>query len=199
MLQITDMFSMIGQDGCSDVASSLAMQGCVVDIHIPIYEIFYLDIMFGDKCGFLASHLNEFTALRKLATDCGAVTVTINVLDLQILTLLGAVCIFTPNTGMSLFLKECITDLTSLTEDIAEQVVSLSGLPLNGLMSTDLLEDAIHVLFDKLVDLISDSCAVNGINVYHWEQLPEFYNEISMSGEMQEMHNFRAMVGAAVF
>ena len=199
MIQISDMFSMIGQEGCGDVASSLAMQGCVEDIHIPIYEIFYLDIMFGDKCGFLASNIQEFTALRKLAIDCGAVSVTINILDMDILSLVGAVCIFTPSTGMSIFMKECITDLANLTEDIANQVLNLAGLPSSGMLNTEVLAQAINILFEKLVDLISESCERCNINVYHWGELPEFYNEILSSGEMMEMHNMRAMLGAAVF
>lgn len=73
MIQLTEMFNMVGTDGCSDVATSLVMQGVEPEISIPIYDIFFLKLMPGQKSTFLAESIPEFNAIRQLSVHCGAV------------------------------------------------------------------------------------------------------------------------------
>lgn len=199
MIQLSEVFSMIGVDGCSDVASSLAMQGSIPEVSIPIYEIFYLKFLSGEHTQFLASCLPEVNVLRQIAVSCGGVCCTINILDMDILTLLGALCVYTPNNGMCVFIKNNLPDLMNLTQDIAEMIASVVGVPLppGSAITMDKLAEMIEFLVDKLIDKLQEDMSKFGINLLHWEELPNFYNSLRESGEMEEMHRYRAATGGA--
>ncbi len=210
MINVSNCFDMIGQNGCMDVASSLGMQGISKDmqeISIPIYEVFYMKILIGQDCAFMCDSIPEFTAIRRMNNSCGSVTVTVNLLDMDLLTLLGALLIFTPNTGMNCFLKLNAIELVDEIIDLLPMLADLAGVPLpDGLMEAGLgtqqLEIAnriLEVLFDKLVDILNEDMATKGIEVRHWEELPEFYQGLVDSGEMKNMLKMRQELGALGF
>lgn len=201
MISISECFNLVGQNGCVDVASSLAGQGCDPEISIPIYEVFYLKLCAGEKTGFIAGSIPEYNALRKTAINAGAVAATINLLDLDILTLLAIVMVYTPNTGMNLFFKwgEILTG--ELTEEVISAVAALAGIPpelADGLSSSqELLGEALTLLTDKLTEAIN-ALTSDGINVMAFEEFPQYYNMLCESGEMLEMRNLRNQLGAMI-
>ena len=199
MIQLSEVFNMIGTNGCSDVATSLQMQGTESDISIPIYEIFYLHILPAEHSNFMASSIPEANAIRQLAISCGGVSCTINLLDMDILTLAGVLCIFTPDTGMNVFFKDNIPDLANMTEEIVGTLAEMVGIPVQaGNVTMDIAVKAIDMLFNKLVDSMEQNLGNCGINLKRWEELPEYYEYLKNSGEMQEMHSYRDIVGAAI-
>jgi len=212
MIGISDCFSMIGTDGCMDVASSLGMQGLTGDmqtVSIPIYEIFYMKILIGQDCAFMCDSIPEFTAIRRMNNACGSVSVTVNLLDMDLLTLLGALLVFTPNTGMNCFIKLNAVDLIDDILDVLPMLADLAGLPLPdgmvdgaldcGTIGIEFANRVLEVLFDKLVDVLNDDMASKGIEVKHWEELPEFYQGLVDSGEMKNMFQMRQQLGALGF
>ena len=114
MIDISDCFSMIGTDGCMDVASSLGIQGidpAMQEISIPIYGPFFMKILIGQDSGFICDSIPEFTVVRQLNQNCGTVAIALNLMEMDILTLVGALLAFTPNTAMNCFLKLSAVDL----------------------------------------------------------------------------------------
>jgi len=212
MIGISNCFDMIGQNGCMDVASSLGMQGIGKDmqeISIPIYEVFYMKILIGQDSAFMCDSIQEFTAIRRMNNSCGSVTVTVNLLDMDLLTLLGALLIFTPNTGMNCFLKLNAINLIDDILDLLPMLADLAGLPLpdgmvdgaleGGTIGIEFANRVLEVLFDKLVDVLNEDMATRGIAVRHWEELPEFYQGLVDSGEMKNMLKMRQELGALGF
>lgn len=201
MIDLSEAFGMIGQDGCVDVASSLGVQGCDPEISIPIYEIFFLKLLGGQKTQFLANSMGEFNAIRHMAQSCGAVAATINVLDMDILTLIGVLMIATPNTGMNVFIKLGDIITSELPAEIIEQVASTAGIPIpDGALSSGigLAQEVMQQVFDRLVDSIRDDLASNGINLQDWDYLPQYFTEIKESGEMAQMHHYRQQFGGMI-
>lgn len=200
MIQLSEIFSMVGENGCADVATSLAMQGAETDISIPIYEVFYLKILFGEGASFLCNSIGEFNALRQLSTHCGAVAATINVLDQDFLTLAGIECVATPNYGMNVFFKLGGPAIDMIDSGMLSQLSGLAGIPLPD-TAFDIGEVAAHllgVLQNMLVDTLDDNLSSYGIEVHDWEELPAFYQELKASGEMAELSHYRAMMGGAI-
>jgi len=192
---------MIGENGCQDVATSLVMQGIDASISIPIYDIFYLTIKPANHAQFLCDSIQEFSMIRNLARNCGAVACTINILDIDILTLGGVLCIYTPNTGMNVFFKLGNIIVENLPDDIINEIVYLSGITIpEGVISFTLefVMDAIQSLLDRLIDIMSNNLEEYNINLLHWEELPEYYNIIKESGEMIMMLQYRQGTGAVI-
>ena len=204
MIGVSDLFNMIGQDGCQDVASSLAMQGTLEPISIPIYEVFYLKILAGTDTAMISGNLAEYNALRKLSTCCGSVGITINCLDLDILTLVGAVCVFTPRTGMNVFMKlgEILTD--ELTHEMITELASITNInpfsnAVTNEISNHIIPQLLQTVFDMIIDRLSDNLSSCGINVYSFDELGNYMNELQMTGEMEDMYQYRQMIGAMIF
>ena len=200
MINLSEIFTGVGvQNGmCVDVATGLGMQGINQEISIPVYEVFYIKIMPVEKARVLCSSIPEFTALRNLSSHCGAVAITINIGDIDFLTLMGAMCIFTPGTGFNIFFKNNIVDLVNATEDIVEMLLSLSGLNIDLGMSTmniDIAAHALQILTDKLIEQLHDDFCDKGINVVDWSELPNLYNELKRTNEMNEMYRYRQANG----
>lgn len=204
MIQLSEMFNYIGNNGCCDVASSLAMNNVNFDVSIPIYEIAYLKILPGEKAGFICGSLPEYSALRKLASSCGAVAVTLNLLDLDILTLMGALCVYTPKTGAHFFFKNNIPDLQNLTSSIVEQLADLLGVPIVAeLLDTaqgvqNIGSELINKLVDLLVGRIESDLGTKGVAIHKWEEIDGFYSHISSTGEMQQMQQYRIINHCAI-
>ena len=200
MIGVSDMFNMIGTDGCMDVATSVAMQGTVESISIPIYEVFYLKILAGNDVARISGSLAEYNAIRKLNTCCGSVGITINVLDIDLLTLVGALCVFTPKTGMNVFMKlgDIITD--ELTHEILAELAHLTNIPFIGDGSDNhLIATILQTVFDMIIDRLNDNLESFGINVYGFDELPRYINMVAESGEMEDMYQYRQMLGAVIF
>lgn len=200
MIQLSDVFSMIGTDGCEDVASSLGMQGTDPEISIPIYEIFYLKILPGENSGFLASSIAEYNAIRQLSQNCGGVAAAINLLDLDILTLIGVELIYTPNTGMNVFMKLGDVLTGELEEQVLAELAALAGIPTpdNSYTLTHMQGEIIEILFNKAIDYMQSDLESKGINLHHWEELPNYYNMTQETGEMAEMLRYRQMIGGLI-
>ena len=205
MIELSSAFDMVGAGGCTDVASSLVGQGTDLSMSIPIYEVFYLKILVGNDSGFLACSIQEFNALRKLAETCGSVTVTINLLDMDILTLIGAILIYTPNTGPNIFFK--LGDILSnpeLPEDILRMLSDLAGIPIpdaalkSSTMQTRFALELLQILFNKLVEAMQQDMSMKGIEIHKWEELPEYFNMLQNSGEMARMAEIRQQLGGIV-
>lgn len=212
MINMSECFALCGTDGCMDVASSLGMQGVNKDLgsfSIPIYEVFYLKILIGNDSAFMCDSIPEVTAIRRMNNACGSVTVTINLLDMDILTLLGALLIFTPNTGMNCFIKLNAVDLIDEILDLLPMLADLAGMPIpdeimdaalaGSTMQIEFANRVLEVLFDKLVDILNEDMSTKGIEVRHWEELPEFYQGLLDSGEMKNMLQLRRELGALGF
>lgn len=208
MIDISDCFSMIGTNGCMDVASSLGMQGidsAMQEINIPIYPPFNMKILIGQDCGFVCDSIQEFTVIKNLNENCGTVTITLNLLEMDILTLVGALLTYTPNTGMNCFMKLSAIDLINMTPDIIQMIAKAAGIPipdgaLNGAEKMlDFAGEILDKLFEMLVDYLDDSLGSKGINLQEWDNLADFYNEVLESGEMEQMRMYREQVGAFLF
>lgn len=196
MINVSDIFAGVGVNNGSvvDVATGLGMQGINEEISIPIYEAFYLKILPVEKARVLCSSLPEFTALRNLSSHCGAVAITLNIGDLDFLTLMGAMCIFTPKIGFNVLFKNNIVDLVNATEDVVEMLLSLSGLNMElgaSTMNIDIAAHALQLLTDRLVQSLNDDLESKGINILDWSSLPELYNELKRTNEMNEMYKYR--------
>lgn len=205
MINMSECFSMIGVNGCGDVASSLQMQGTEPDVQIPIYGPFFLHLLAGEKTNFLASHITEFNAIRQMAVTCGAVAAAVNVIQMDMLTLLGVLLIYTPNTGMNAFVKNNVPDLLDLAEDISQAIIELTPLAIgadkmNSMMfnQTEMVSQALDWLINTLIDRLDDDMATNGIHLHRWDELPDYYNYVKGSGEMKEMAQYRQMMDAPV-
>ena len=207
MINMSECFKMIGTDGCMDVASSLGMQGvdqAMQDISIPIYGPFFMKVLMGQDCGFICSTIQEFTAVRQLNQNCGTVAITLNLLEMDALTLVGSLLTFTPDTGMNCFLKLSAIDLVNLSADMLNMIVDQTGVPLppgvaDGLVDiTDVASDIIQSAFDILISSLLDDLDSNGITLRKWNELPDFYYTVKESGEMQEMRAYRQSVGACI-
>ena len=208
MIDLSDCFSMIGTDGCMDVATSMGMQGIdpsMMDISIPVYGPFFMKVLIGQESGFICDSIPEFTALRQLNQNCGTVTVTLNLLEMDILTLVGALLTFTPNTGMNCFLKLSAVDLANMSAELLSMISDAAGIPLppgvnDGLVDiTEVAGDILQAVFDMLIEILNEDMERKGITLREWDELPDFYNMVRESGEMQEMRMFRQQVGAFLF
>lgn len=201
MIKLSDVFNMIGIDSCCDVATSLAMQGTTREISIPIFDIFYLKILPSSQTQFIANSIPEANALRQLAVNCGGVSCLINILDMDVLTLAGVLCIYTPNTGMNIFFKNNLPNLAELADNIIAEMVRLAGIPVDldtGFVGNDVAVKAFNLLFNKLVELISTDSSNFGISFRNWGDLPEYYEMLRSSGEMGKMRHFREITHAAL-
>ena len=200
MIMLSEMFSMIGQGDCQDVATSLGMQGTEPEISIPIYEIFYLKLLGGQKANFLAGSIQEFNAIRQLAQTCGAVAATINLLDMDILTLVGLVAVATPRTGMNVFIKpgEAITG--ELEEEILTALSSLAGVDLPPLThrAFNFSEKLVNTLFNRFIEQMNDDLRTNLIEIHQWSDFAPYFFSLRNSGEMEEMYRFRQMMGGVI-
>lgn len=208
MIDMSECFSMIGTDGCMDVASSLGMQGinpAMQEISIPIYGPFFMKILIDQECGFVCDSITEFTVMRQLNQNCGTVTITLNILEMDMLTLVGVLLAFTPDTGMNCFLKPAVIDLANMSLETLIMISDAAGIPLppgteDGLVNiTEAAEDVIQVVFDMLMNVLNNDLEQKGITLREWEELPDFYNTVRASGEMQEMRMHRQQMGAFVF
>ena len=200
MINISDCFAMCGQDNCIDVASSLGLQGVdssMQEISIPIYEIFYLKILIGQDCAFICDSIPELTAIRNMNNSCGSVAVTVNIMDMDLLTLLGAILIFTPNTGMNVFIKLNAIDLVDEISDLLPMVADTVGIPIpDGFIDADMATEILQKVFDMLIEKLSADLEEKGINLMEWTELPGFYDQLRQSGEMQQMLALRRQLGA---
>lgn len=208
MIDISECFSMIGTDGCMDVASSLGMQGIdplMQEISIPIYGPFFMKILVGQDCGFICDSIPEFTAIKNLNENCGTVAITLNLLEMDILTLVGALLTFTPNTGMNFFMKLSAVDLLNMTPDIVKMIANAAGIPIpDGVLNTtetvlDFAGELLDKLFEMLMDYLDANLGSEGINLQEWDSLVDFYNDVLESGEMEQMRMYREQVGAFLF
>lgn len=208
MIDMSECFNMIGTDGCMDVASSLGMQGidpAMQEISIPIYGPFFMKILIGQECGCICDSIPEFTAIRQLNQNCGTVAVTLNLMEMDILTLVGALLTFTPNTGMNCFLKLAAVDLVNMSAELLASIVDATGIPLPPGVTDKLVDitevagDVLQAVFDMLIELLNDDFERNGIALREWVELPDFYNMVKESGEMQEMRMARQQMGAFLF
>ena len=208
MIDLSECFKMVGTDGCMDVATSMGMQGIdpsMTEISIPIYPPFYMKVLLGQDCGFICDTIPEYTAIKQLNESCGTVALSINLIEMDLLTLLGVLLTFTPNTGMNCFLKLSAIDLLTISVDLIPVIANATGIPLppgceEGMAaSTDVIQDLLQAVFDMLIDLISKDMESKGITLRDWDELPEFYNMLRESGEMQEMRMFRQQMGAFLF
>ena len=94
MAELSQVFDMIGQDGCIDVATSLAMQNIDIDVDIPIYEVFHLKILAGEESGEVCESADFYEIIRHLSEACGGVTFSINLIGLNLLTIAAAYCFY---------------------------------------------------------------------------------------------------------
>lgn len=208
MINLSECFNMIGTNGCMDVASSMGLQGIdpsMMDISIPVYGPFFMKVLIGQESGFICDTIPEFTVLRQLNQNCGTVAVAINLLEMDVLTLVGALLTFTPDTGMNCFLKLSAIDLVNMSAELISSIAGATGIPLppgvtDGLVDiTEVAGDILQAVFDMLIEVLNNDLENKGITLREWEELPNFYNMIRESGEMQEMRMYRQEVGAFMF
>lgn len=211
MILLTDVFSLIQSGNAIDVASSVLGQGCVPDISIPIYEIFYLKLSSINHIrhtGMIES-IQEYSILREIGLACGGVCASINLLDMDILTLVNTLLVYTPNFGFNIFIKRAQSNMTELAPELIQELAGMAGIPVpDGLISAsyasmqaymEFANGIQNTLFDKLVDEIDNNCASANINIATWDKLYNFYIDLRNSGEMGYMQTLRASNGGSVF
>lgn len=198
MINVSEIFSLCGTEGVPDVATSLAGQDIFGEISIPIFEGIYLKIIPNGELGFLCSNLQEAGILQHLGKSCGTVGITLNALNIDILTLMGCICTFTPRTGANVFFKNNIPDVAELAEDVVEELAGLSGIPFDPFGGVgnkyliDIASKALDIIFDRLIDTLEKDFRSCGIGIHHWEELEAFRNELIETGEMRWMQRMRA-------
>lgn len=185
----------------NDVASQLIGQGAEPDISIPIYGVFFLRLQTGEHCRELADSIQSYTEIRKMCRYCGAVCMKVNVGDVDLLTLLGAMCIFTPRTGMHVFARLGGPAIDALSDGDIQVLVEAAGLPIpEGVFDMQQLAvQALQTLFDMLVNLLQENLQQNNIALHTREEFHDYYMEVLQSGEMEEMAKMRAMLGLPEF
>lgn len=200
MIQLSNMFDMLGQNGCIDVATSLAMQGADTSISIPIYDIFFLKILPGEMSSYIAGSINEYNAIRQLAENCGAVAIELNMLDIDILGLIGALVIATPNTGMHIFTKLGSIIPDQLSEDIIDCMANDLGVPIPQCAFNifGFAQELIQTAFDKIMYNIQVDMGECGIELHSWEELPGYYSMLRDTGEMFDMRQYREVNGHSI-
>lgn len=202
MLQLSSIFSGINEEaGIFDVQTALGSQGFNLDegVSIPIYDIFYLKIAGGCNPGILCSDLQQYNALDKLNDACGSIACTINLFEMDLLTLIGAIGCYIPsslkNGGMYIFIKDNIPDLTKITEDIAVAILNLSGAKIEDLgastMNIDVAVKALDILIKLLIKMLNTDMSTYGIQVYDFDRLPEFMQYLHDSGDYNQMYQYR--------
>lgn len=202
MLQLSDMFSGINEEmGIFDLQSALGSQGVNLQegYSIPIYEIFYLKIAPKADAGILSASLEEYNVLSQLNRACGTICCTLNLFEMDLLTLLGAVCCYIPsslqNAGMYVFVKDNIPDLVNITEDIAVQILNLSGLNIEDLggttMNLEIAAQALDIVIKMLISALDRDLSSKGIRVFQWQILANFLDELQASGDYQQMLAYR--------
>lgn len=203
MSELSDIFSMIGNGNCGDVATSMDAQGLLSEQSIPIYEVFYLRLLLGDSLQLLVDNQQEFDMLKQLIVGCGAVGAAINIMGYDELTLLGIMAIYTPNTGMSIFVRPGRGDYGSASAEAVKGMLGLTGsiacptpVPFKGPLED--MEDTLNMAQDMLLERINDSLDRYGIQIYHWEELPNLFYTIKDSGELSDMYQFRKISGASI-
>lgn len=177
---------------------------------LPIYEIFYLKVSSVNSLGNtgIADSIQEFSILRELGITCGGVCASINILDMDILTLVNIMLIATPNSGFNIFIKPRSMNLVGMAPDVIKTVADLACIPIpDGILDVvcstieayaDFAEQVQNIIFDKLIDMIDNNCAAMNVNVGTWDDLCEYYMRLKESGEMQQMQHIRAMTGGMV-
>ena len=201
MIGLSEMFNMVDMDTCVDPATSLRNMGTDLDLNlsIPIYEIFYLKLLPGGDTGFLCDNIIEYNMLRKLCVQCGAVACCINLLDMDILTLFGLLCVCTPNTGFTVFYKNNVPAITEMTEEIAEQLCELAGIPYDpNYGALDFANQALDFLINKCMENVNDDLQSKGINIMPWDDIPEFTEQVTQTGEAHRMYMYRKNTKAQV-
>lgn len=202
MLQVSDIFSGINEDaGIFDLQTALKSQGMDLQegFEIPIYDIAYLKLAPDCNPGIVCSNMTEYTALDKLQKACGVVCCTINLLKLDILTLLGIVCCYIPsgcvNGGMYLFVKNNIPDLVNITEDIAVAILNLSGAKIEDLgastMTIDVASKALDIVINLLIKMLNTNMNNYGVAVYEFNKVEVFIQQLIDSGDYIQMYNYR--------
>lgn len=177
----------------TDVAQQLDLQGAVPDISIPIYGVFFMKIQTGEHCRELATNIREYTEIRRMCKYCGAVCIKINVGDIDLLTLMGVMCVFTPRTGMNVFQRLGGPALDALQDGDAAVILQAAGMPIPEFMEDlpGLVMQALDMLFDMLIDRLADNLDQYGITLHQWEEFNDYYNEVLQSGEMEAMAQIR--------
>lgn len=201
MIGLSEVFNMVDMDTCVDPATSLRNMGTNLDldVSIPIYEIFYLKILKGGDTGFLCDNIMEYNMLRKLCVQCGAISCCINLLDMDILTIFGIMCVCTPNTGMTVFYKNNVPALVDMTEEIAEQLADLAGIPFDpNYGALELGSEILNVLIERCMEKVDEDLNDKGIQCLPWEKIPEFVETVTQSGEAHQMYMYRKRSNAQI-
>lgn len=201
VIGLQDCFFGVMDGSAGDVASQLIGQGAEPDISIPIYGVFFLKLQTGEHCRELADDIRQYTEVRKLCRYCGAVCVKINVGDIDLLTLLGAMCVFTPRTGMHVFARLGGPAIDALQDGDIQMLVEAAGIPIpEGVFNMqEIAVQALQTLFDMLISLMQENLQQSNIALHTWDEFHEYYMEVLQSGEMKEMAKMRAMLGLPEF
>lgn len=200
MIDILEIFQLIGQDGCLDPATSLVMQGIdtsMSGLSFPLIEPVYVKLLFGQDSQFMCNSMQELAILNKLRQSCGTVTAALNILDIEQLTIAGMLFTSTPNSGINVFMKLTAFDIVNMPIELLDNISDITGIPIpgTGLMEnfTGIAEKLVDGLIDKVIDILNDKFTSNRINLRDWDELPDFYDWLVNSGEMREMHKYRCI------
>ena len=106
---------------------------------------------------------------------------------------------------MNCFLKLSAIDLANMSAELLSAIANATGIPLPDGVTEGLVDivevagEILQAVFDMLINVLSVDLDEKGITLREWEELPDFYNTIRESGEMQEMRMYRQEIGAFFF
>lgn len=205
MIMLSDVFGMINNQDCADVATSLVCQGCVPEVSIPIYDIFFLKLHSVNDLHRLnlADSIMELNMLRSLSSSCGAVAASINLLDMDILTLIDILLTYTPNNGPHIFFKPkmIMSDMLddSVLSALFDSTRGVLGLPDLVPKTAEFVEKIIDDMFNRLIEVMGDNCKRFGIYLHTWNELYDYFNMLRNTQEFFDMSALRRNMQSAIF
>lgn len=198
MISIAECFQHIDFNNCVDVASSLGFDGIPDEIEIPIYEIFTLHIMPASKANFMADSIEEFGALQKTCQATGGIVAGINIAGVDMLTILSVLLNTSTAPGFNIFYKLNVLDLADMSSEIVQYLADACNIPIDTSLgvSPEMVENIVQTVVDRLMQFIQHDVEQYNINLYSWEQFPEYFEMAKASGELQQMYQYRLQLGA---
>lgn len=191
MIQLSELFNLVGTNSFPDMASKLISLNCTANVAIPVYDIFTITMHSISDLELLgiAESIQEFNILRLLGYNCGGVYASMGMIGYDSLSLLNMLMLTIPLRGSSIFIKTNQA-LSHLIDDIA--LIKIQEiLPIQVYNTDDIL--------NYLLNTITNNLCNTGVSIYQWEFIHDYYSMLENTGELNQFIMFRKMNNGKVF